>query len=349
MVFEASAVRALARKREYVEITSELRNNLLVLKNVFKRGCGGTDNQWGPVEIKVNLISQSVSASMNHHKLGKCVYERKLEDLKKLDKVFINPRTRRVPYKIEKEATRMGTASQPSSTSASSAAPRTTSTSSTAVSSAQPPSSTTSSLRVANGTSSTSESTLSTSTSTAPLTPRASVTTMPPTDLLLNQAQNLLTQPIGRPVANTSPVLPGRLVQLPNGQLQVQPHASVISNNNTNTAVTQVPSSSQTKINQINLPSTSNQAVQSNVNRNVNNNRIAAPIPTPTISGHKKVASIYDIGSNTVTVNSAGQFVVMGPNPTAVANLIASIQGGGEIEIRNNAGDKNVLILYAQN
>ena len=64
----------------------------------------------------------------------------------------------------------------------------------------------------------------------------------------------------------------------------------------------------------------------------MNNNRI----PTQSSSGHKKVASVYDIGSNTVTVNSSGQFVVMGPNPTAVANLIASVQGAGEMEIRNS-------------
>ena len=154
---------------------------------------------------------------------------------------------------------------------------------------------------------------------------------MPPTEQLLSQAQQLQN------LSNDNKgSLQGQLVQLPNGQLQVQPQKPVTANKIAD-VMNVLPSSNQTNNNLVNMPSTVHQTNSTH---------------WPTIPGSgttiKKVSSIYDIGSNTVSVNSAGQFVVMGPNPTAVANLIASIQGGGEIEIRNQGG-KNVLILYAMN
>ena len=66
--------------------------------NVFKRGCGGKENQWGPVAVSVKEANpRMVVCAMLHHKVGGCTYTRDVTSKKNLDRIFINPRTTRVP------------------------------------------------------------------------------------------------------------------------------------------------------------------------------------------------------------------------------------------------------------
>ena len=89
----------IATKREYQMIPRVVTNTNTFI-NTFKRGCGGR-KQWGPVILSFQEDNTKiVMATFNHHKLGWCSYNRDIETTKHLDKVFINPRTRRVPYKV---------------------------------------------------------------------------------------------------------------------------------------------------------------------------------------------------------------------------------------------------------
>ena len=56
------------------------------------------------MKIEVNFVTGEVKASFNHHRIGNCVYKRLLVNKRHLDKVFINPRTRRVQFQVENRA-----------------------------------------------------------------------------------------------------------------------------------------------------------------------------------------------------------------------------------------------------
>ena len=88
----------LAHKREYQSIPKGIIKGYHTYLNVFKRGCGGKENQWGPVAVSVKEANpRMVVCAMLHHKVGWCTYTRDVTSKKNMDRIFINPRTTRVP------------------------------------------------------------------------------------------------------------------------------------------------------------------------------------------------------------------------------------------------------------
>ena len=88
----------LAHKREYQSIPKGINKGYHTYLNVFKRGCGGKENQWGPVAVSVKEANpRMVVCDMLHHKVVWCTYTRDVTSKKNMDRILINPRTTRVP------------------------------------------------------------------------------------------------------------------------------------------------------------------------------------------------------------------------------------------------------------
>ena len=63
----------LAHKREYQSIPKGIIKGYHTYLNVFKRGCGGKENPWGPVAVSVKEANPRMMVSaMLHHKVGWC-------------------------------------------------------------------------------------------------------------------------------------------------------------------------------------------------------------------------------------------------------------------------------------
>ena len=103
-------VREIAWRRGYQEIALAAREqgHKMSFKHDFKSGCGGPDQEYGPVRIDVHFTTGKVATSLNHPTQGRGQLQRDFEpDYNLLEKIFVNPRyhsdtgyhTREVPRK----------------------------------------------------------------------------------------------------------------------------------------------------------------------------------------------------------------------------------------------------------
>ena len=88
-------VREIAWRREYREIALAAREqgHMMSFKHDSKPGCGGPDQDHGPVRIDVYFTTGKVTTSLHHPTRGRGQLQRDFEpDYSLLEKIFVNPR-----------------------------------------------------------------------------------------------------------------------------------------------------------------------------------------------------------------------------------------------------------------